>query len=142
MILPDLNLLFYAYDSSSALHEPARDWLEGVMAGSETVGLAWLVLVGFVRLSTRPALVERPLSSDEALDIVDCWLARFCTTVVHPGDRHSRLLRELLQPFGTAGNLTNDAHLAALSIEHGATLYSRDVDFARFSGVRWVDPLS
>jgi uncharacterized protein len=104
--------------------------------------MAWSVLLGFVRLGTQPALFEQPLSSDEALDLVDGWQDQPCVTVIHPTDRHASVLRELLAPLGTAGNLTSDAHLAALAIEHGALLCSCDSDFARFSGLRWVDPLT
>jgi toxin-antitoxin system PIN domain toxin len=139
--LPDVNLLLYAYDSRSPRHSPARHWLERALSGAETVGLAWNVLLAFIRLSTRPAVVENPYSVEEAIGLVESWLAQPCTTMVHPTERHAVLLRELLAPLGTAGNLTSDAHLAALAIEHGATLCSSDVDFSRFAGLRWVDPL-
>jgi toxin-antitoxin system PIN domain toxin len=139
--LPDVNLLLYAYDSRSSRHAAARDWMEQTLSGAETVGMAWIVLLAFVRLSTRSVVVERPLELDEALDLVDRWLSQPCVTVVHPTDRHAAVLRELLTPLGTAGNLTSDAHLAALAIEHGALLCSCDSDFSRFSGLRWLDPL-
>jgi toxin-antitoxin system PIN domain toxin len=139
--LLDANLLLYAVDERSPRHAAARAWLETTLSGSETVALAWTVLLAFVRISTRAAIFERPLSPDEALDLVDRILAQPCTTVVHPTDRHAAVLRELLAPFGTAGNLTADAHLAALAIEHGAELCSCDADFSRFPGVRWTDPL-
>lgn len=112
------------------------------MAGPETVGLAWSVLIGFVRLSTNPRAFLNPWDVEEALDVVDGWLSQPAVTVVHPTTRHSAVLRDLLRPLGSAGNLTSDAHLAALAIEHGATLYSHDGDFARFAGLRWMDPLS
>jgi uncharacterized protein len=139
--LPDLNLLLYAIDEGSPKHARARTWLAETLSGTEVVGLAWLVLLGFVRLSTNPVVFQRPLSSDEALDYVDGWLAQPCATVVTPTERHPTLLRELLNPLGTAGNLTSDAHLAALAIEHGAELCSSDADFSRFEGLRWRDPL-
>lgn len=141
MRLLDLNILIYAIDESSSRHEHARGWLDDTLSGSDTVAFAWHVLVGFVRLSTRAAIFERPLSVDESLAVVDGWCAQPCATVIHPTDRHAAILRELLTPLGTAGNLTSDAHLAALSIEHGAELCSTDIDFSRFSGVRWIDPL-
>ncbi len=141
MKLPDVNLLLYAYDSRSSRHAAARDWMEQTLSGAETVGMAWIVLLAFIRLSTRSVVVERPLELDEALDLVDRWLSQPCVTVVHPTDRHAAVLRELLTPLGTAGNLTSDAHLAALAIEHGALLCSCDSDFSRFSGLRWLDPL-
>jgi uncharacterized protein len=137
----DANLLLYAVDERSPRHGPARDWLERTLSGSETVGLVWLVLIAFVRISTRSSVFERPLEVSEALDLVDGWLAQPCTTVLHPTERHSTLLRELLGPLGAAGNLTSDAHLAAVAIGHGAELCSCDHDFARFAGLRWTDPL-
>ena len=83
----------------------------------------------------------RPLSPEQAFDVLDRWLGQPCVVIVHPGDRHAAVVRELLEPLGTAGNLVNDAHLAALAIEHGAELHSCDSDFSRFSGLRWVNPL-
>ena len=141
MKLPDVNLLLYAYDSRSARHAPAREWLQQTLSGAETVAMTWIVLLAFIRLSTRPAVVERPLGVDAAIGLVESWLAQPCVTVVHPTERHVSLLRQLLLPLGTAGNLTSDAHLAALAIEHGALLCSCDSDFSRFTGLRWVDPL-
>ena len=141
MKLPDLNLLLYAIDSGAPRHDPAREWLQEVLSDTESVAFAWTVLLGFVRISTNPAVFESPLSADEALDYVDGWLAQPVAEVVHPTVRHASILRELLAPLGTAGNLTTDAHLAALAIEHGAELCSSDTDFARFDGLRWRDPL-
>jgi hypothetical protein len=139
--LPDLNLLLYAIDSEAAPHERARAWLEDVLSATEAVAFAWSVLLGFVRISTNPAVLDRPLEAEEALDYVDGWLSQPVATVLHPGERHAALLRELLAPLGAAGNLTSDAHLAALAIEHGAELCSHDADFSRFPGLRWHDPL-
>lgn len=141
MRLLDLNLLLYAVDDTSPRHADARPWVEQTLSGPGTVALAWSVLLGFVRLATRPAVFERPLTAEQALDLVDGWLDQPATTVVHPTDRHAAVLRELLEPLGTAGNLTTDAHLAALAIEHGAQLCSTDADFSRFPGLRWTDPL-
>lgn len=141
MKLLDANLLVYAVDEGSPRFESAHTWVEAVIGGRETVALAWTVLLAFVRLTTKPQVMADPFTSDEALDIVDGWLTRPNTVVVHPTDRHAAVLRELLMPLGTAGNLVTDAHLAALAIEHGAELNSCDGDFARFEGLRWRDPL-
>lgn len=141
MKLPDVNLLLYATDETAVLHQPARAWVEETLSGSETVAFAWVVLLAFVRLATRAAIFEAPLTSDEALDLVTSWLDQPSTTVIHPTDRHASVLRGLLNQVGTAGNLTTDAHLAALAIEHGAQLCSCDADFSRFPGLRWIDPL-
>jgi toxin-antitoxin system PIN domain toxin len=139
--LPDVNLFLHAYDSRSPRHAPARDWLEQTLSGTETVGLSWIVLLAFIRLSTRSIVVERPLDVDTAIELVQSWLDQPCATVINPTERHAAVLRELLLPLGAAGNLTTDAHLAALAIEHGALLCSCDTDFARFHGLRWEDPL-
>jgi toxin-antitoxin system PIN domain toxin len=142
VILPDVNLLLYAVDRSAPRHRAARAWVEELLSGPGTVALPWPVLTAFLRLSTHPAVFDEPLTLDQAFDLVSGWLAQPCVVTVHPGDRHHVVLRELLEPLGTAGNLVSDAHLAALAREHGAMLASSDRDFARFSGLRWFDPLS
>jgi len=139
--LLDVNLLIYAVDEDSARFDRAHPWVEGVLGGRETVALPWAVLLAFVRLTTKPQVMTSPLTVDDAVDLVDGWLARPNTVVIHPTERHSAVLRELLTPLGTAGNLVADAHLAALAIEHGAELNSCDADFSRFPGLRWTDPL-
>lgn len=141
MRLPDANLLLYAYDASSLHNERARRWLEEQLSGVETFAFAWVVLLSFVRLVTNPRVFESPLRIDEALDAVEAWLTAPCATVVHPGPRHLVVLRQLLEPLGTGGNLTSDAHLAALALEHDAELCSADADFSRFPGIRWSNPL-
>jgi uncharacterized protein len=142
MKLTDVNLLLYALDAASPRHRAARRWLEGRLSGTETFPFSWVVLLAFIRLSTNPRVFQEPLEPAEAFDIVDGWLAQPCATVVHPTDRHPAVLRELLKPLGTAGNLTTDAHQAALAVEHGAELCSPDVDFSRFAGLRWTNPLA
>lgn len=137
----DLNLLLYALDVSSPRHKQARPWVERVLSGSEPVGLAWVVLLGFLRLSTRAAVFASPLSVEQSLDIVDGWLAQPAVTVLHPGRRHAAILRGMLCEVGSGGNLVTDAHLAALAVEHGAEMCSCDADFSRFPGLRWTDPL-
>ncbi len=138
----DANLLLYAVDERSPRHTKARTWLEATLSGADTVGLTWGVLLAFVRMSTRASVFAQPLDVSEALDLVDSWLDQPCTTVLGPTERHSSVLRTLLQPLGAAGNLSSDAHLAAIAIEHGAEVNSCDTDFARFPGLRWKDPLA
>jgi toxin-antitoxin system PIN domain toxin len=139
--LPDLNLLLYAVDTGSRDHERAKRWLEQTLSGTEAVGFAWLALLGFIRISTNPTALEHPLSPSESIDYVDEWLATSVATILQPTHQHATVLRRLLESVGTAGNLTTDAHLAALAIEHGAELCSHDADFSRFEGLRWTDPL-
>lgn len=142
MKIADVNLLLYAVDAESPHHERSRRWLEERLSGSETFAFAWATLVAFIRLATNGRVFTSPLSVEEAMDHVETWLAQPAATVVAPTDRHAALLRELLGPLGAAGNLTNDAHLAALSIEHGAELCSADADFSRFPRLRWANPLA
>ena len=142
MILLDANLLIYAVNEDAPFHRKAKPWLESTLSGRETVGFSWHVLLAFLRLTTRPSLFLRPLSIEAAFELMADWLEQPSATVVHPGPRHAVILRELLRPLGTGGNLTSDAHLAALAIEYGAELCSSDADFARFPGVNWVNPLA
>ncbi len=141
MIVVDVNLLIYAVNSDAPDHQRARQWLESAIAGSQTVGLPWMVLLAFLRLTTRAGLFERPLSVGDALHLIETWMAQPAVIVPQPTPRHLSILRELLAPFGTAGNLTSDAHLAALAIEHNAELCSADGDFRRFARLRWRNPL-
>jgi toxin-antitoxin system PIN domain toxin len=141
MILVDANVLIYAVNADATLHRKAKPWLEATLSGSETVGLSWNVLLAFLRLTTRLGVFGKPLRAATALDIVESWLAQPSVTVIEPTKQHLRVLRDLLAPFGTGGNLTSDAHLAALAIEHGAELCSADADFARFPRLRWRNPL-
>lgn len=142
MILLDANLLIYAVNEDAPSHRKAKSWLESAISGPDTVGFSWNVLLAFLRLTTRPALFRNPLSVETAFDLIASWLDQPSATVIHAGPRHLRILRELLLSMGTGGNLTSDAHLAALAIEHGAELCSSDHDFARFPGLLWRNPLA
>jgi uncharacterized protein len=142
VILVDANLLIYAIDEDSPHHKAARRWAEGAFSGSTTVGFCWVVILAFLRLTTRPGILRRPMTPEAALNLVDEWLALPTVEPVVPGERHWEVFRNLLEAAGTAGNLTSDAHLAALAIERGATVYSADNDFARFPGLRHVNPLN
>jgi toxin-antitoxin system PIN domain toxin len=140
--VPDVNLFLYAYDESSPHQARARPWLEEILSGTETVGLSWLVLLSFVRISTRAHVFTNPLDPTKAFEIIEAWLAQPCTLILHPTERHLAILRGLVEPLGTAGNIMNDAHLAALAIEHGGDVCSADTDFGRFRGLRWTNPLA
>lgn len=137
-----MNPRIYAVNADAPDHQRAKSWLETAVAGTETVGLPWLVLLAFLRLTTRQGLFQKPLAVEAAFDVVDAWLQQPSVTVPEPTAAHLRTLRDLVEPLGTGGNLTSDAHLAALAIEHGAELCSADGDFARFSRLRWRNPLA
>ena len=142
MILIDANLLIYSVNRDAREYRAAHEWLESTISGTETIGLAWIVILTFIRLTTMPRLFLRPLTVKEAVQTVENWLEQPGVTVIHPGERHAHILRDLLLKVGTAGNLTTDAHLAALAIEHHAELCTGDRDFAKFPGLRWRDPLN
>lgn len=141
MIIIDANLLLYAHDEESKHHAPARAWLEGTLAAPDLVGLPLLTIIAFLRIGTNPRLFQTPLTSIQAATIVAGWLDASSTIVVHPTDRHWPILWRLLDEGQARGALVTDAHLAALAVEHGATLCTTDRDFARFPGLRWENPL-
>ena len=140
MKIVDVNLLIYATNSSSPHHDAAREWLEHTLNAAEPLGLAWVVILAFLRLTTNPRVMPRPISVDQATAIVDSWLKLPTVRLVQPGPGHWQILRELFGDLGTGANLTTDAHLAALAIEYGARLYSTDHDFGRFKSLRWENP--
>lgn len=141
MILVDANLLIYAVNADTPHHERARSWLQETMSGATVVRLPWTSLLAFVRITTHPGILESPMGVDEAIGFVDEWLAQPFVELVLPGAGHWPILRNLLRATGTGGNLTTDAHLAALAIERGATICSADYDFRRFPGVEHLNPL-
>lgn len=135
MLVVDANVLIHAVNEGSREHTTARDWLRQALFGSEAVAFAWTVALAFLRLSTHPAVFPRPLSAGRAVSILETWLEGPPAVTIEPTRRHLALMSGLLQRAGTAGNLVADAHLAALALEHGATIVSFDRDFARFEGV-------
>lgn len=141
MRVVDINLLLYAVNRDGPNHAAAKSWLEGALSEEETVAFPWVVILGFLRLSTNPRVFPQPLEAHQALAVMDGWLSRPGVENLDPAPDHWRLLKDLLGEAGTAGNLTTDAHLAAIAIGHGAELDSTDSDFARFPRLRWINPL-
>lgn len=141
MILVDANLLLYAYDSTSPWNVPARAWLEAALHGGEGVRFALVTLLAFIRIATNPSIYERPLSSLQAIDIVSSLLQWPACGIAQPTPRHWSVLADVAASGQARGPLVMDAHLASLAIEHGATLYTTDRDFARFPNVRLKNPL-
>jgi toxin-antitoxin system PIN domain toxin len=142
MILVDANILIYAIDRDAPHHRRAHAWLESIMSGTAQVTLAWIVILAFLRITTRAGIMRNPLKTEQSIGYIDSWLEQPHVLLGVPGERHWAILRNLLIESGTAGNLTSDAHLAALAIEKGATIYTADNDFRRFAGVRVINPLS
>jgi toxin-antitoxin system PIN domain toxin len=141
-MLVDANVLLYARDSRSPSHERARAWLTEHLNGPVRIGLPWPSLMAFVRVSTHPRAYERPLSPSQAWEQVEGWLEAPASWIPEPTRAHADVLGILMRRYELRGNIVSDAHLAALAIEHGLTLCSADTDFARFTELRWIDPVS
>ena len=141
MIIPDINLLVYAYDDGAAHHDIARRWWDGLLGGEEEVGLPWSVTTGFVRLMSNPRAVSIALSPVEAADYVIAWFQRNHIVPLNPDTTHLEHFSRNLAVAGSGTNLVSDAHIAALAIEYSAEVHSNDSDFNRFPGVRWSNPL-
>lgn len=139
MKIVDANVLLYAVNTAAEHHEASRRWLDRALSGADTVGFAWVPLLAFVRLSTNEGLFPRPLRPADAMVRVADWTSASSAVVVNPTARHTDILTEMLSRTGAGGNLTNDAHLAALAVEHRGGIVSYDADFARF-GVGWDRP--
>jgi toxin-antitoxin system PIN domain toxin len=142
MILVDANILLYAEDKLSPRHDAARSWWDTRLSGASPVCLCWTVLGAFIRISTNPRVYDHPLSLEQALSRVQSWLDQPCTRMIHPTQQHWTVFKKMLLGGQATANLVTDAHLAALSMEHGCELISTDSDFSRFPGIRWRNPLS
>jgi len=138
--LVDANVLLYAVNRDAEHHETARAWLDRALSGDATVAFSWVALLAFVRLSTKVGLFPSPLGIEGALDRVHAWTTAAPAVIVEPTPDHAMVLRRLLGEVGVGGNLVNDAHLAALAVEHRCVVVSYDNDFSRFDGVTWEQP--
>jgi toxin-antitoxin system PIN domain toxin len=141
MKIIDTNLLVYSYVPALPQHPPARRWFERTLTEDESVGLAWVSVLGFVRVVTNPRIFRVPLLIDKAVAVVDSWFQQQSVEIIQPTPRHWSALREILTKGKAGGPLTTDAHLATLAVEHGATIYSTGRDLLRFPGVRVINPL-
>lgn len=142
MKLIDANILLYVINQDSAHHAKLLPWWETQLNGDESIGLPWLSLLAFIRISTNPRIFPKPLEPLTAMQVVDTWLQHPLLEVISESENHWEIIRALIVESGTGGNLTSDAHLAALAIAHGAVLTSCDGDFSRFAGLRWENPLA
>ena len=141
MIVVDANLLLFAYQPRAPQHDASRAWLEDVLSGPELVRFAWLTLWAFIRIGTDPRVFERPLTIAEAEAAVSAWLAQPAAGILEPGERHWTILTGLMRDGQASGPLVMDAVLAAIAIEHGATLCTTDRDFSRFPGLKSTNPI-
>jgi len=141
VIVPDTNLLVYAHYGLAPEHDPARRWWEDLLNSTERVGIPWVVSTGFVRVITRPAAVNPPASTEQAIGFVREWFELPHVIPINPGPDHLTHLLRNLAAAGVAGNLVPDAHIAALATEYQAEVHTNDADFGRFPGLRWRNPL-
>ena len=142
MIVLDANLLIYSYNSGSSRHKAARAWFEATLSRGDVVGLPWQAVSAFLRVMTNPKLPAERFTLEQAAQIVDSWLAHPSVHLVTAGDRYWALFRRMVVEGRAAGPRVSDAEIAALTIEHGGELHTVDRDFARFPGLRWVNPLT
>lgn len=141
MIIPDINLLIYAYNEVAPHHVKAKSWWERLLSEDTLVGIPWAVTFGFVRLMTHREVLVKPVPVGACCDFVEEWFGRPNVQPLEPGPRHLSIFRTFLSTIRMGGNLVTDAHLAALSVEHSCELHSNDSDFSRFPGLRWINPL-
>ena len=142
MIIPDINLLLYAYNADSPSHKKAAAWWQRCLSGTEPIGLPLVVVFGFVRIATSARVYQHPMTPAEASEHVRSWLAQPAARIVESGPDHAGQVLKLLEAIGTAGNLVTDAQIAALTLEYGAVLHTADADFLRFPGLRWFNPIT
>ena len=142
MIVVDANLLLYAYDPGSPDHKAARKWIEGAFSSVEIIGIPWQTVWAFLRIITNSKLPGQRVTLERAIEVVDMWLEQPNVRFLAPGERHWTLLRQMMSEGQAPGPLLTDAQLAAITIEYGGVLHTTDRDFARFPGLRWVNPLA
>ena len=142
MIVPDLNLLLYAHNTGAKSHSTAHHWWADLLQGDETVGIPWVVATGFIRLMSNPSLLEPPLLPSAAADYIRHWFSHGHVSPLNPSDNHLAILSRFLNIPGSGPNLVADAHIAALALEHNATVHTADSDFGRFPGLPWCNPLA
>ena len=142
MIVPDINLLLYAYDANSPFHGKAAAWWQGCLSGEEPILLPEVVALGCVRVSTNARAFHHPLTAVEAASHVRSWLGQAVVTIPEVAPDHIERVLGLLVALGTAGNLVTDAQIAAVAIEHDAVVHTADADFIRFKGLRWLNPIA
>lgn len=142
MIVPDINLLLYTYDSSSPFHSKAAAWWQQCLSGTEPVGLAQVVVFGFVRIATSMRVFRNPMSPIEAAEHVRSWQSQPVVQILEPRADHVTQVLKFLEALGAAGNLVTDAQIASLALEHDAVLHTADADFLRFRGLRWFNPVT
>lgn len=142
MTVLDANILLYAYDVDSLEHAKARGWIEKTFSQAESIGLPWHTIAAFLRISTNRRLPGQRFSMQEALAVVESWLAQPNIQLLTPGDNYWSLFQQLCIQGQVSSALVSDAHLAALTVEYGGILYTTDRDFGRFPGLRWKNPLT
>lgn len=141
MVIPDLNLLVYAYDSTGPHHLRARRWWEATLSSGEPIGISWIVILGFLRIMTHPVINANPMTVAEVRERIEQWMELPQVLLLVPREGTLAHLFDLMETCSAGGNLSTDALIAAQALEHAGVVHSNDRDFGRFDGVRWVNPL-
>lgn len=141
MIIPDANLIVYAHNAADPEHEAALRWWKELLGGSEEIGVPVVVVLAFLRLTTSVRVFQKPLTVEQSARRVEAWFKARPVRLITPGQGHIETLLRCVRGAGTGGNLTTDAHVAALALEYNAEIHTSDLDFARFPGLRWKNPL-
>ena len=141
-MLIDANLLVFAVNTESPFHTKAQTWLNNQLNGNQRIGIPWQSLGAFLRIATRQTVFPQPLDPTEAWQRVEDWLADDLVWIPSPTPHHAKILGDLIKHHHPRGNLLTDAQIAALAIEHGLEVCSADTDFARFTEIRWHNPLA
>lgn len=141
MTILDANLLLYAYNAEAPQQEAVARWLKDLLESGDTIGLPWVTLWAFIRITTNARIWTNPLSAKRAFAIVEEWMAQPGVVVLQPGPQHAEILKRLVIEHGVTGPLVTDTVLAALALENGAVLASTDQGFRRFPELRWKNPL-
>ncbi len=142
MIFPDINVLIYAYDTGFKHHKLCAAWLESAMNGDSKVCYSWHTIMGFLRITTTPRVFPNPFTAKDSMEIVAGLMDSSNSVLLNPGEDHFKIFRRLVNETGIAGAKLSDAHIAALAIEHGATVASADRDFRLFDGLKLINPLA
>jgi uncharacterized protein len=142
MMIVDVNVLLYIVNDDAPEHDRVRRWWEAAMAREERLGLAWMAIVGFLRLATHSRIFRKPLTTEQAIAKIDKWLKLPNVRIVAETEEHWPLLKQIFNAAGMRGNRANDAHLASIAFAYGASIVSCDADFGRIRHVRWENPLA
>lgn len=142
MILPDVNVLVYAFNEDARDHALYAAWLTDTLKAPEPYAISEIVLSAVVRIVTNPRILERPAPIERALEFAGSVTAAPNCVRLGPGPRHWSIFTDLCRTARVRGGGVTDAYFAALAIDSGSEWITADRGFARFPGLRWRHPLA